>query len=259
VVDNYKHRLTSIDVILGAKTTVTSTLNVVGDFTAQNIYTKTEVDSINNLSNYYLKSESDALFSLNNSIPVTPTTEVIQLGNVGTYKSLQFSASSATGSYIDFTQPNKDYNGRIIYRNFDHTMKFYCNGALALTINENGLPDYYTYSQTVSTLENYAGRFVCGKVSLTGIKLSDHGLFTFTSSKTASGIYSVTYSDPMSSTDYQVFITPLSNDGPRIANISSSSTTRCIIYVQSKCCSIGFSIFVFHYKIIKTVILSHLG
>jgi hypothetical protein len=51
VAGNYKHRLTSIDVILGAKTTVTSTLNVVGDFTAQNIYYKTEVDSINNLSN----------------------------------------------------------------------------------------------------------------------------------------------------------------------------------------------------------------
>jgi hypothetical protein len=110
-------------------------------------------------------------------------------------------------------------------------MKFYCNGALALTIDQNGLPDYYTYSQLTSTLENFAGRFVCGKVSLTGVKLSDNGLFTFTSSKTASGIYSITYSDPMSSTDYQVFITPLSNDGPRIANISSSSTTGCIIYM----------------------------
>jgi hypothetical protein len=187
LVGNYKHRLTSIDVILGAKTTVTSTLNVTGNLVAPNRYTKTEVDSVNSLSNYYLesenytKTESDALFSLNSSIPVTPTVEGIQLGNVGTCKSLQFSASSATGSYIDFTQPNKDYNGRTIYRNFEHTMKFDCNGALALTIDQNGLPDYYTSSQTVTVLENFAARFVSGKIYSDGSKVTDTGVFTYTS------------------------------------------------------------------------------
>jgi hypothetical protein len=104
-------------------------------------------------------------------------------------------------------------------------MKFYCNGALALTINENGLPDYYSYSQLTSVLENYAGRFVCGKISGIGVKIADTGILTFTSSKNSVGSYTVVFEVAMSSSDYQIFITPQSTSGVRIANIFSITTT----------------------------------
>jgi hypothetical protein len=107
------------------------------------------------------------------------------------------------------------------------------------------IPDYYTYSQTVTVLENFAGRLVSVKINADGSKATDTGVFTYTSSKSTTGVYSIVFSDPMSSNDYTVLITPQSILGVRIANIYATTTTGFIIYMYDHTNTLKDSIFSF--------------
>jgi len=183
--------------------TVTSSLRAPGTTILNNVTVNTMFNAPGSI---YLTSTRCIIG--NAQIQTTPTTSGIQLGlGINDNYGIQIAKSTGTATFIDFTDTSNDYLGRILYNFTDNTLKFFCNGALALTMNSTGLPDYFTKSVIY---DNYDELYFKGIVDANGTILADYGQRSFTVTKVSTGRYRINFDQAIVTTNYFARLTAYS-------------------------------------------------
>ena len=125
--------------IAGAKT-FTSLVSGITPTAAANFVTKAYVDGSGGGTGPFLPLAGGTLtgaFYAEGSLPTTPgmSGTGIGLGQASNYAHAQFSGSA--GGYIDFSEPNVDWSGRIIYTHSSDSMVFYTATTAVLTLDSS--------------------------------------------------------------------------------------------------------------------------